>query len=500
MNQRITPLIYLFSALVAVLLQPSQTQAAPEKPNFIVILTDDLGYGDFACYGATGIQTPEIDRMAEEGTKFESFYVASVCSPTRASFMTGNYPLRAGIGGVLFPRNDLGLKPEEITLPELLKQQGYATAIVGKWHLGFQPHQLPLNHGFDHWYGTLSSNSSPLAPDQQFYEFAPDCSFRDGFSRELIGKKTLACPLIRNNQIIEAPADQTLFTKRYTEETIRLISENKDQPFFIYLAHNMPHIPLYVSEKFQGSSEHGLYGDVIQELDWSVGEVLKALKEQGLDETTFVILTSDNGPKKSVGGRSGSLKGEKGATFEGGQRVPCIVRWPGKVPAGIVNKEPVAIFDLLPTLVQLAGGSVPTERVIDGKDIWPAIAGAGKVETPHEAYFYLRGLSVKGVRVDQWKLHYSDPPKDKSKPQVTLTKEERQLPRDERQKLIRERSRALNPKKGPVLSLYNLEKDIGEERNVIDEHPEIAQRLKAKMEAFRLEMVESKRPAGIPNP
>jgi arylsulfatase A-like enzyme len=465
-------------------LSPADAADDARKPNVIVVLTDDLGYGDFGCYGAKDIATPQIDRMAREGTMFTSFYVAPVCSPTRASFMTGCYPQRVSINGVLFPRNDVGLSTKETTLPELLKEQGYATALIGKWHLGFQLHQLPLNHGFDYWYGTLSSNSSPLAPQEQIYEFAPDCIFRDGFSWESIGKEKLECPLLRNNRIIEAPADQTQFTRRYTEEAIRFMQEHKDRPFFLYLAHNMPHIPLHVSDAFQGTSRRGLYGDVIQELDWGIGEVLSAVRELCLDDNTLVILTSDNGPKLEFGGSALPLRGAKGSTFEGGVRVPCIMRWPGKLPAGTVNEEPIAIFDLLPTLVNLVGGSVPTDRIIDGQDIWPVITGAGQVKTPHEACYYFRGRSLEGARVDNWKLHYSDAPKDVSKKQVELTEEEKQLPRDQRKALIKERSRKLNPKKGPVLSLYNLDEDIGEVHSVIAKHPEMVQRLEEMMKLF----------------
>ena len=460
---------------------------AASRPNFIVILTDDLGYGDFACYGATGIKTPNIDRMADEGTKFESFYVSSVCSPTRASFLTGCYPQRVGIGGVFFPRNaGNGLDPSEITLAEILKDQGYATALIGKWHIGYMLDRTPINQGFDYWYGTIASNNTGM--DFSRYPIAANCIFREGATaKDVASGKGLPCSLFRNSELVEVPADQQYFTKRYTEEAIRFITRNKDKPFFLYLAHNMPHIPQHVSEAFEGSSEYGLYGDVIQELDWGIGEVLKALQEQGLDENTFVILTSDNGPKKEAGGRSGPLRGAKGDTFEGGQRVPCIMRWPGKVPVGVVNGEPIAIFDFLPTLVKLAGGGVPTDRIIDGKDVWPVIAGAGKVKTPHDGYYYLRGRNFRGIRVDNWKLHYSDPPKDKSKKQIELTAEEKKLPRAQRKALVKERSRKLNPKKEPVLSLYNLQEDIGEEHNVIAEHPEVAQRLGDMMKSFEEE-------------
>ena len=301
-------------AFVAIFTSSPCPLNAAEKPNFIVILTDDLGYGDFGCYGAKDIATPQIDRMAREGVKLTSFYAAPVCSPTRAALMTGCVAQRVGIGGVLFPRNTVGLNLEEKTLPELLKAQGYATALIGKWHLGFQHSQTPTHYGFDHWYGTLASHSSPLAPDEQTHAFAKDCVFREGHTPESVKRSTVDAPLLRNNEIIEVPANPTQFTQRYTREAIRFITEHKEKPFFLYLAHNMPHIPLAASEAFRGKSRRGLYGDVIQELDWGVGEVLRALKELGLDENTLVILTSDNGPKLEAGGSAGVLRGGKGSS------------------------------------------------------------------------------------------------------------------------------------------------------------------------------------------
>lgn len=346
-----------------------------DRPNFIVILTDDLGYGDVGCFGAKDIATPHIDRLAEAGTKFTSFYVSPVCSPTRASLMTGCYSKRVGIGGVLFPRNNIGLNPDEETLPELLKKQGYATAIIGKWHLGNEDMFQPLNHGFDTWYGTPASNSQFFYPTIKRY--AEDCVWREGYTRESILKmKEADCPLVRDNVVIEVPADQSLFTQRYTAETIRLLTSYKKSgtPFFIYLAHNMPHLPLYASEAFVGKSKRGLYGDVVQELDWSTGEILKALERLGLEKETLVIFTSDNGCNLHRNEDNGSalpLNGGKGDTLEGGVRVPCIARWPEKIPAGRVTDEPVTVMDLLPTFVKLAGGTPPGDRVIDGKKDTP---------------------------------------------------------------------------------------------------------------------------------
>ncbi|MBR9802569.1 sulfatase [bacterium] len=450
-----------------------------EKPNIIVILADDLGYGDLACYGAKDIATPAIDRMAAEGVKCNSFYVSAVCSPTRASLMTGSHSIRVGIGGVMFPRNNHGLNPEEITLPELLKDQGYATAIIGKWHLGNEDMFQPLNHGFDYWYGTPASNNQFYYPTIKKY--AADCVFREGYTRDgILTRETAACPLIRDNVVIEVPADQSQFTQRYTRETIRFITENQDQPFFIYLAHNMPHIPLHASERFVGSSDRGIYGDTIQELDWSTGEILRALKELGLDSNTLVIFTSDNGPNTGKGGSAGPLKGGKGSTYEGGVRVPFVARWPGAIPAGIESDEAMTGMDLLPTLTRLASGDVPDDRVIDGKDISPLLTGKPNAKSPHEAIYYLRGRGIQGIRIGDWKYH------------ITTEK----LPKEKKSK-----RQPVSEKTGKVVveTLCNLDDDIGEQRNLIDDHPELAARLKQQMAEFDNELRKNLRPAGVAN-
>ena len=303
---------------------------------------------------------------------------------------------------------------------------------------------------------------------------------------------------MQDGEVIEAPADQTLFTKRYTEETIRFIRENKDEPFFVYLAHNMPHIPLHASEAFVGKSMRGLYGDVIEELDWSVGRILDALQEEGLDKKTFVVLTSDNGPKKEAGGSSLDLKGAKGSSFEGGVRVPCLMRWPGKIPAGGETDEPAAIMDLLPTLLELAGGEVPTEPVIDGKDIWPLVSGGAGAQSPHEAYYYFKGASPKGIRVGDWKFIIEESPKEeKQSVPIELTKEERKLPRDERRALIKRKRAELGLRKGSIPALYDLNTDRSEQQNRVGDKPEFAGKLKEKMEAFHSDLNTKSRPIGI---
>ncbi|TWU44802.1 Arylsulfatase [Rubripirellula tenax] len=494
-------LLIVCSCLLVIIAISDANAAAPteRKPNAIVILADDLGYGDLSCYGADDIATPSIDRMASEGMKFNSFYVSPVCSPTRAALMTGSHSTRVGIGGVLFPRNSHGLNPDEITLPELLRGQGYATAIIGKWHLGNQDMFQPLNHGFDYWYGTPSSNSQGFYPTLKRY--AADCIFREGYTRESILELNEAkCPLVLNNIVVEVPADQTQFTQRYTAEAIRFITENKDQPFFVYLAHNMPHIPLHASEKFVGSSKRGIYGDTIQELDWSTGEILRSLKELGLDKNTLVIFTSDNGPNTSTGGSAGPLKGGKGSTLEGGVRVPFIARWPGNIPADTESDEAITCMDLLPTLAKLAGGKIPSDRVIDGKDIWPLLAGKPDAKSPHEAIFYLRGRGVQAIRVGDWKYLVEDSfDKEDTEDEVELTAEELKLPRKERNAIIKERRKGTSPKQESSAALYNLKDDLGEQNNLISKHPEIVVRLQKQIENFHKELRKNTRPAGVAN-
>lgn len=451
---------------------------AADRPNIVIILADDLGYGDLSCYGADDIATPNIDRMVAEGAKFNSFYVSAVCSPTRASLMTGSHSTRVGIGGVMFPWNNHGLNPDEITLPELLKGQGYATAIIGKWHLGNEDMFQPLNHGFEYWYGTPSSNSQFYYPTTKKY--AANCVFREGYTRDgILKRETAACPLVRDNVVIEVPADQTQFTQRYTRETIRFITRNKDKPFFVYLAHNMPHIPLHASEKFVGSSKRGIYGDTIQELDWSTGEILLSLKELGLDKNTLVIFTSDNGPNTGKGGSAGPLKGGKGSTLEGGVRVPFVAHWPGTIPAGTESDEAITGMDLLPTLTMIAGGDVPDDRVLDGKDIWPLLAGKPDAKSPHEAIYYLRGRGIQGIRVGDWKYRIAT-----DKPQ--MEKRSKRQPDSDRKS-----------KKVNVETLYNLSDDIGEHNNLSASRPEIVARLKKQMQDFQNELRKSMRPAGV---
>jgi len=401
-------------------------------PNFVIIFTDDQGYNDLGCYGSPTIKTPHLDKMAAEGLKFTDFYVAaSVCTPSRAALMTGCYPRRVSLPHVLFPNTRIGINPDEITIAEILKGQGYATMCIGKWHLGHLPPFLPTRHGFAHYFGLPYSND--MRPETNPRRYPP-------------------LPLIRDENIIEENPDQSRLTERYTDEAIRFISENKGRPFFLYLPHTMPHVPLYVSERFRGKSAGGLYGDVIECIDWSAGQILDTLARLGLADNTLVVFTTDNGPWLQRGKHGGSalpLRAGKGTMYEGGFRVPCIMRWPGRIPAGAVCSEMATTMDLLPTMARLAGTEPPSDRIIDGKDIWPLMAGAAGARSPHEAFYYYTGNNLRAVRSGEWKLVFE------------------------------------GTRRREVAALYNLEADIGETENVIAERPAVAVRLRALAEKIR---------------
>jgi len=429
-------------------------------PNFIIIFCDDLGYGDLGCFGSEKHRTPNIDRMAEEGIRFTSFYVTSgVCTPSRSSLMTGCYPRRVNMHQdseglcVLFPSGKRGLNPDEITIAEILKEQGYATACVGKWHLGDQPQFLPTRQGFDYYYGIPYSN---------------DMGGREGTKRPPL-------PLLRNEKVIEAPANQNTLTKRYTEQAIKFITANKDKPFFIYLPHTMPHNPVHSSEKFRGKSANKGYGDSVEEIDWSTGEILTALAKLGIDDRTLVVFTSDNGASNRFGGGNGPLRGHKGSTWEGGMREPCVMRWPGKIPTDKTCDELSSTMDLLPTFARLAGTKPPRDRVIDGKDIWPLMAGRKGAKSPHEAFYYYQMDQLQAVRSGRWKLH---------------------LPMK-----MKKRNWGKGIPNTP-LQLYDLKADIGETNNVAAEHPDVVKRLLTLAERAREDLGDvnrkgkGQRPAG----
>ncbi|NIP26506.1 MAG: sulfatase-like hydrolase/transferase [Phycisphaerae bacterium] len=430
--------------------QQNPPKASKGKPNFIIIFTDDQGYQDVGCFGSPNINTPNLDRMADEGAKFTDFYsAASVCSPSRAALLTGCYPPRVSITKVLFPRDKIGLNPDEVTIADVLKAQGYATACVGKWHLGHLPQFLPTSNGFDSYFGIPYSN---------------DMDGVKGKNRNLDRawkEKDYSpwnVPLMRDEKIIERPADQTTLIERYTQEAVRFINENKDRPFFLYLPHTMPHIPLFVSDEFFVPDAHKAYKATIEQIDSSVGRILETLKKAGVDKNTLVVFTSDNGPwlgKKHHGGSALPLRDGKFTTYEGGMREPTIMRWPGKIPADHVCGEICGTIDLLPTLARLAGAEVPADRVIDGKDIWPLMLGKPGAKSPHKAYFYYKGKNLEAVRGGKWKL--------------------RQTKKTE---------------------LYDLQDDISEKNNVAADYPGIVERLNFIMKEFDTELKANVRPPG----
>jgi arylsulfatase A len=384
------------------LVQFSQLQAA-DQPNFVVIFCDDLGYGDLSCFGHPTIKTPNLDQMASEGQKWTNFYVAAcVCTPSRAGLMTGRYPIRNGMCSdkrrVLFPDSAKGLPQSEITIARALKELGYQTAAVGKWHLGHLPDFLPTSHGFDSYFGIPYSNDmSRIRRDVSQIELA-----------ELEDFEAYDVPLIRDKEEIERPVDQRTITKRYSEESVKFIKSAVagEKPFFLYLAHSLPHIPLFRSKEFAGTSTAGFYGDVIEEIDWTVGQVRSALKTAGVAENTLVVFTSDNGPWLTFdthGGSAGLLREGKGSTWEGGMREPTVMWWPSKLKPGIVH-DMGSTLDLFPTFVALAGGKIPDDRTYDGGDISPALFGTGP--SGRDEMFYYHGEQLFAVRKGQFKAHF----------------------------------------------------------------------------------------------
>jgi arylsulfatase A-like enzyme len=406
MRYNILAVLLVLGSASSLLAQTPPARAAKDRPNVVIIFADDLGYGDLGCYGHPTMRTPRLDRMAREGMRFTSFYVAaSVCTPSRAGLLTGRYPVRSGMASaqrrVLFPDSSGGLPSSEVTIAELLKSAGYTTACIGKWHLGHLPEFLPTRQGFDSYFGIPYSNDMDRVADPKLG--------RDIFWQP--SSKYWNVPLMRDHKIVERPADQGTITKRYTDEAVNFIRASKDRPFFLYLAHNMPHVPLFVSKDFDGKSPRGLYGDVIEELDWSVGQVLDALKTEGIDGNTLVIFTSDNGPWLIFGlhgGSAGLLREGKGSTWEGGVRVPCIMRWPGRIPAGSTTAGIAATLDLLPTIARLGGAKAPNDRVIDGHDLTPLLTQ--KARSPRQSMFFYRGTRLFAARSGAFKAHFVTQP------------------------------------------------------------------------------------------
>jgi arylsulfatase A-like enzyme len=446
----------------------SAAEVAGSKPNFIIIFTDDQGYADLSCFGGNHVFTPNIDQMATEGTRLTSFYVAApLCTPSRAALMTGCYPARIDMDvpssivvdlpnvpkGWRFPvclaADGKGLNPKELTIAEVAQSAGYKTGMFGKWHLGDQPEFLPTRQGFEDYFGIpYSHDISPKHPRQKVFQFPP-------------------LPLLEGETVIELMPDSNYLTRRITERAVGFIRKQKDERFFLYVAHALPHGPLAASPEIKkeyapiaerDKAKKGLYSTAVYELDWSVGEILKALQEEGLDENTVVLFTTDNGPA----GRNGSAKplsGGKGKTLEGGQRVPAVIRWPGVIPAGFETDKLLTAMDVLPTFAKLSGATLPEDHVIDGKDMLPVLLDGA--QSPHEYFFYAHWGVLEGVRWKSWKL------------------------------------RVIDGKE----ALYNLDEDIGEKQNVAANYPEIVQQLQAAMQGFKKDMAANVRPAGaVENP
>ncbi len=378
----------------------SPASAAAPKPNVIVIFCDDLGYGDLGCYGSPVIRTPNLDRMAAEGLRFTDFYsAAEVCTPSRAALLTGRYPIRSGMCGnrrVLFPNSKGGLPPAEVTLAESLKSAGYATAHIGKWHLGIHEGSRPQDQGFDLTFGIPYSNDMDGKPGLVRGASGLADPPHDGWN----------VPLIRDGKVVEQPADQTTLTRRYTEEATKFIAEKKAGPFFIYLAHTFPHVPMFASPQFKGKSRAGIYGDAVEEIDWSVGQILDVVRKEGIDQQTLVVFTSDNGPwliMGDQGGSAGLLREGKGSTWEGGMRVPAIAWMPGRIKPAVTS-EVANAMDLMPTAVAMAGASLPGGVTVDGVDLSPLLFEAKPL--PPRPFFYYRGDRLFACRVGPWKAHF----------------------------------------------------------------------------------------------
>ncbi len=450
----------------------STTTSPDRPPNVVIIFIDDLGYADIGPFGATAYKTPHLDRMAAGGRKFTDFHAATaVCSASRAALMTGCYPERVSIRGALNGRARHGLHPQEVTIAEICKQRDYATAIYGKWHLGHLKEFLPLQQGFDEYYGLPYSND--MWPWRRELDETGKLVFKP---RE--GVPNL--PLYEGNEVVDddvTAEDQAQLTTAYTEHAVDFINRNKDRPFFLYVPHTMVHVPLFVSDKFLGKSGAGLFGDVVMEVDWSVGQILDALKKNGIDDNTLVIFTADNGPWLTYGTHAGSaepLREGKGTMFEGGYRVACLMRWPGKIPAGTTCDELSSTIDILPTVAKLIGTELPADRVIDGKDIWPLIAGEPGAESPHEAFWCYWKDELQAVRDRRWKLHF---------PHTYHAMNGQPTGSDGMRK----------PARDAVIGkvLYDLKNDVGETTDVSAEHSDVVARLEKLAEAARASLGDS---------
>ena len=456
---RLSSLFFHLALVWLMIMLSTVAGAETRKPNFIIIFIDDLGYADIGPFGSSQQKTPHLDRMAREGMKLTSFYAAPACSVSRAQLMTGCYGARVSVPWVYSPGGPQGLYPQEQTIAERLKAEGYATQCVGKWHLGDQPEFLPTRQGFDHYFGIPYSN------DMQ------------RISRET---EKPVVPLLRDEQVVELlnDEDQRRLVERYTQESVKFIREHRDQPFFLYLPHTAVHTPIFPGEAFRGKSTNGRFGDWVEEVDWSVGELLTTLRDLQLEQQTLVIFTSDNGPwliKGPDGGSAKPLRGGKGSTWEGGVRVPTIAWWPGKIQAGTVCDAVAGTIDMLPTLLSLAGRPVPTEPILDGRDMSPLLFGKS-TQSPREAHYYFASYQLQAVRQGPWKLAIAPQPETMGK--GVATDASGQEPR-----------------------LYNLDAEISEQTNLIRQHPDVAARLAALAEAMNARiggtMPTERRPAGM---
>lgn len=460
-------LVFCFS-LVSVGLTTAGRSETPARrpPNIVIIFIDDMGYADIGPFGSKLVPTPNLDKLAKEGRRFTHFNVAqAVCSASRASLLTGCYSNRIGIHGALGPNATHGISDNEMTLAQLVKQQGYVTGMAGKWHLGHHPQFLPGRHGFDEYFGLPYSNDMwPHHPEAKPGSYPP-------------------LPLIEGERAIKVDMrgqDQEQLTRQYTERAVHFIERNRERPFFFYLAHTMVHVPLYAGDTFRGKSGKGLYGDVVQEVDWSVGEILKALKRNGLERDSLVIFTSDNGPWLSYGehaGSAGPLREGKGTSWEGGTRVPCLMRWPGRIPAGTTCDTMLMTIDILPTIASLIGAKLPTHR-IDGKNVWPLLSGQKDANNPHDAYYgYYEVNQLQSVTTGdgRWKLmlphtYRTLAGRSGGKDGIPTKYENRRIEQPE---------------------LYDLHTDVGERSNIAAKHPEIVQRLLGFAEQARLDLGDS---------
>ena len=439
-TRRLEPMRALVS-IVAFLMVCGSIQAGEvPAPNVVILLADDLGYGDLGCYGHPTIRSPNLDRMAAEGIKLSQYYAAPVCTPSRAALLTGRLPIRSGLNQVLFPTSTGGIPDDETTLGEALKARGYATSCIGKWHLGHLPRYLPTRHGFDHYFGIPYSNDMDVKKS----------------AHPLI-------PLLRDETIFEQPAVQETLTLRYTREALSFIQDQRrhvrSQPFFLYLSYTFPHVPLHAGKAFRGKSPRGPYGDAVEEIDWSVGQILAALRDEGLAESTLVVFTSDNGPwliKQLQGGSAGLLREGKGSTWEGGVRVPCLAWWPGTIAPGRTSLDLASELDLFTTCLDLAGAKLPEDRPIDGVSLAPVLRGTGP--SPRTHIYYYHAVELMAVRRGPWKLHLK-----------TINPAAGQ-----------EKTQTHNP---PLL--FQLTIDPSERINVADQHPDVIEQLLKDIEKHR---------------